>query len=249
LTTTHRTIQHWDHWLSEGLGKKLLEAEREFLPSVLSDCYGRHALLIGVPHQVSLLKFTSIPQQVLLSPLLDKNKTIPSIESDYTHLAIASASVDLVLVPHSFEFLDNPQQLITEACRIVKPEGYIIIFGFNPLSLWGIKKSSEKHNKIPWSLNFISPNTVKNWLLLSDFQLVKQNKLLFRPPIQHHAKFYEKLKIMEWLGSKLWTPFGGVYMLMAQAKVIPLTPIKVRWQQKLSGIQVTLPGPSIRNWP
>lgn len=248
LVKAYRAIQQWNHWLTQPLGARVLEAEKHFLPALLTDCYGKHALLIGVPHQSGLLKFSSIPDQVLLSPILSKNKNMRFIEGEFYELPIASASIDLVLLPHTLEMMDNPRQLLMEACRVVKPEGHIVIFGFNPYSLWGLKKRFTHHHDTPWSGNFIPANQVKKWISLADFELIKQDAFLFRAPLQHHPKIYDKFNIVEWLGSKLWKPFGGVYMLMAKAKVTPLTPIKLHWKQQLSGLHVSIPGPSTRNW-
>lgn len=209
MVKTHRAIQRWDNWLTETLGSRLLEAERQFLPPLLVDCYGKHALLIGVPRQQGMLKFSTIPHQVLLTPLFKKSDNYPYIESNLAELPIASASIDLVLLPHTLEYIDNPHKLLSEACRIVKPEGHIIIFGFNPMSLWGLKKHMTKDLTVPWSSNFISANTVKKWLALADFEMVKHDTLLFRPPLEHHDKLYQRLKIMEWFGSKLMPALVG----------------------------------------
>lgn len=248
LAKTYRAIQQWNHYLTQLLGNYLLDAEEKFLPPLLTDWYGKYALLIGVPHQIRLLKFGSMHSPILFSPLINKNHSIPFIEGDFYELPFASGSIDLVMVPHTLELIDNPRQLLSEACRIVKPEGYIIVFGFNPYSLWGLKKKLTTKALMPWSGNFISAGTVKKWLALADFELVKQEGLLFRPPLQHHGTLYQKLQLMEWLGSRFWNSLGGIYMLMAKAKVIPLTPIKLNWKQELTGVQVSFPGPSIRNW-
>lgn len=248
MAKTYHAIQQWNHWLAQPLGNHVVEAERQFLPALFADCFGKHALLIGVPRQYGMLKFSAIPHQVLVSPLINKNKPNGYIEAEFYELPIASASIDLVLIPHTLEFVDNPRQLLTEACRIVKPEGNIILFGFNPFSFWGLKKKFIKHNKIPWSGNFIPASTLKKWLMLADFELIKQDTLLFRPPLEHHDGIYQKIKMIEWMGSKFWPPFGGVYMLMAKAKVTPLTPIKLHWKQELPGVPVSIPGPTVRNW-
>lgn len=247
MPKSHRASQQWEHWLSQTFGNHVLEAERQFLPPLLADCYGKHSLLIGVPHQHSLLKYSAIQHQVLLTPLLSKkNNGLQLVESEFNELPFASGSIDLVLLPHTLEYLDNPRKLLAEACRVVKPEGYLIVFGFNPYSLWGLKKKLMKNHTTPWKNNFIPARHIKKWLTLADFELVKQDTLLFRPPLPHHETLFQKLKIMEWMGHKLWSPFGGVYMLMAQAKVIPLTPIKLHWKQLPSGVNVTIPGPSVR---
>jgi len=246
LVKNYRTIQHWDQWLTHDLGACLLETEKQFLLHILADRYGKHAVLIGVPHQHDLLKCSIMSNQVILTPLINKHKHEKCIESEYYNLPVTPGSVDLVLLPHTLEFLDNPRQLLVEACRMVKPEGLIIIFGFNPISLWGLKKWWVKSKDIPWSGSFIPTNKVKNWLQLADFKLVKQDMLVFRPPIAHQAT-YQKLKFLEWLGKKIIAPLGGVYVLTAQAKTIPLTPIKLHWKQKLSALHATLPGPTMQS--
>jgi SAM-dependent methyltransferase len=246
VVKNYHSLKQWNKWLAQGLGAKLFEAECQYLPPSLTNCYGTHALLLGVPHQYDLMKFSSIPHQVLLCSFLDKDKSHQYIEGGMDKLPIASASIDLVLLPHTLEFIDNPHQLLSEACRIVRPEGHIVIFGFNPFSLWGLAKYLKKKNEIPWSGNFLSANTIKKWLELAEFELIKQRTFLFRPPLENHLKWFENLKIMDSIGAKCWTPFGGIYMLMAKAKVIPLTPIKLHWKQQLSGIEVSFPGSSIR---
>jgi SAM-dependent methyltransferase len=234
VAKTHRTIQQWNRWLLQFPGQSVLEAEQRFLPHLLSDYYGKHSLLIGVPNQQVLLQASVTQHHALLSTLLSHKKDIPYIEGQFYHLPIASGSVDLVIVPHTLEYVDNPHQLLAEACRVVRPEGHIVVCGFNPYSLWGLKKLAGQNRGIPWSGNFIPPGTVKKWLTLADFKLEKQTSLLFRPPVTQ-AGIYQNLAWMEWLGTKLQLPIGCIYMIVAQAKVIPLTPIKLRWKQQLTG--------------
>jgi SAM-dependent methyltransferase len=246
LAKTHRAIQQWEQWLTQGLGSCLLEAERKFLPPYLADCYGKHAVLAGVAQQSGLLKFSAIPHQSIVSPLIHKNKSVQYIESNFSELPLLSASVDLVLLPHTFEYLANPQQLLIESCRIVKPDGWVIIFGFNPFSLWGLKKRITKQTSSPWSGNFIPAAQIKHWLNLADFEVVKHRSLLFRPPLENHLNAYHHLMWMDWLGSHCWAFFGGVYMLMAQAKISALTPIKLRWKAEPSSASIPRTAP-LRN--
>lgn len=248
VAKTLRAIQQWDHWLTHFLGNCLMNAEQQYMPSLLNGRYGKHALLIGTPRQGSLLNFSEMPFHFLLSPLRHHNSTIKFIEGEFYELPLASGSVDLVMLPHTLEHVDNPRQLLAESCRVVKPEGHIIICGFNPISLWGLRKFMSNQKNMPWSSSFIKPGAVKSWLKLHDFELMESHKTLYRPPVTHQ-KMYERLKFIEWIGSKCFPCFGGVYFLVARAKVVPLTPIKLRWQQKLSGMRLPttgIPGPTMR---
>lgn len=246
MSKVYHTAQQWDDWLTNFLGQQLLLAEKGVLLAQLAHYFGKHALLMGVPQQSDLLKTNAMSYQTLLTPLLPKTTTtLKIVEGSLKELPIMSGTIDLVLLPHTLEQVDNPRQLLSEACRIVKPEGHVVILGFNPLSGWGLKKMFSSQSECPWSHHFTKARTVKKWLSLADFELVKQETFLFRPPVSHR-KLYQKLFFLETIGRYLLHPWGGAYMLVAKAKVIPFTPVRLRWQQKLSNsIGVTLPGSSI----
>lgn len=235
----YRTLQHWNRWLAQAfLGKILLDAEKEAISHLLDPYFGKHALLIGVSHQQNLLTTLTNFRFSLISPFTIQEKKWTSIEGDFHKLPILSGTIDLVILPHTLEWVDSPRQLLGEACRIIKPEGLIIICGFNPYSAWGLKKLVSKQKIIPWEANFIHLSKVKNWLKLADFQIEKFKPILFTPPINHPA-LYQKLRFLESLGSKCFLGLSGVYILMARAKVIPLTPIRLKWKQQLGGIRIS----------
>jgi SAM-dependent methyltransferase len=235
----YRTYQHWNQWLAhQFLGSSLLDAEANLLAPLLERHFGKHALLIGVPSQIKLLHATHIPCHSLLSPVITEKKIPGYIESDFHELPILTGSIDLVIMPHTLEVVDNPRQLLAEACRIVKPEGLIAICGFNPYSAWGLRKMLAKKKTIPWQSNFIRSQQIKSWLHLVDFEMEQHTSALFRPPVRNEV-LYKKLHYLERIGNKCFPMFGGVYVLLARAKVIPLTPIRLKWTQQLGNINVS----------
>jgi SAM-dependent methyltransferase len=239
LAHGYRNLQHWNQWLAQAfLGQRLLAAEQALISPLLSNHFGKHALLIGVPHQQTLLNASVIPCHSSVSPILHHGNQTCHIESDFHDLPIQSGSIDLVILPHTLEFIEHPRQLLAEACRVIKPEGLMVITGFNPYSLWGMKKVFMRHQGAPWSGNFIPIKKIKKWLKLADFKLEQQQPMLFRPPINHPGVF-DKLQFMETIGSKCLPMAGSAYILLARAKVIPLTPIKLKWKQQLSGIRIS----------
>lgn len=239
MTHGYRTLQHWNRWLAQNfLGSDLLENESQLLTQLLDRHFGKHALLIGVSHQAELLKSIQIPCHTLLSPLIVPHHEPGYVEADLHELPILTGSVDLVMLPHTLEFVSNPRQLLAEACRVVKPEGLIVILGFNPYSAWGLKKYLQKHLSMPWMGNFIHSYKVKNWLRLADFELEKQTSLMFRPPV-NHLSWYQRLHFLERLGNACFPILGGVYVLVARAKMIPVTPIRLKWTQQLSSIRIS----------
>lgn len=249
MAYSYRKLQHWNQWLAQqSLGRYLLSAEGRQLALLLKHHLGKHALLIGVPEQNVLLTSINLPLQYVVSPLYQQKGSIYHVEADLHQLSILTGSVDLALLPHTLEFVDNPRQLLMEVCRIVRPEGLIAICGFNPYSLWGIHKLITKNkNEAPWSGNFIPAYHIKRWLELSDFQIEKHTKHLFIPPITN-AETVKQIGWLEYIGNLCFPFFGSVYIVLARAKVAPLTPIRLKWKQQLSGIRIspTISGPLIR---
>lgn len=231
MAHSYRTLHNWDQWLAnQFLGNKLLEEEGEQLSRMLKTHYGKHAVLIGVPHQASLLTNIDIPFHTLMCPPISYRQPQPTLESDLHELPMLSGSVDLVVLPHTLEFVDNPRHLFSEACRIVKPEGLIAIIGFNPYSAWGLRR-------MPYTANLMHAQKIKGWLKLEDFMVENQQSTLFRPPVNYPG-LYQKLHFIEKLGRVCFPPLGGAYVLLARAKVIPLTPIRLKWKQQLSQLHI-----------
>ena len=233
----YRMLQHWNQWLhQEFLGSAIMETEKKFLARLLAKHFGKHALLVGVPQQFSLLDATKIPCHTLVSPFLAHERQPGFVEGDLHEIPILTGSIDLVVLPHTLEYVDNPRQLIHEACRIVKPEGLIVAFGFNPYSMWGLRRLFS-HHAVPWSASFNDAYQVKNWLRLAEFHIEDQSALMFRPPVANQAVF-RKLEFLDYIGSFLHF-FGGIYCITARAKVIPLTPIRMKWKQQLGNMRIS----------
>jgi SAM-dependent methyltransferase len=240
LAHSYRTLQQWNHWLSHHfLGPMLLRMEAEAMQPHLQSHYGKHAVLIGVPHQAPLLNATTLPCQTMLSPLISHHLTCELVESGLHELPFLSGSVDLVLLPHTLEYVENPRQLLAEACRIIKPEGLIVIAGFNPYSALGVMQKFEKTRAFPFHFDFITAKQIENWLKLADFEIEKPISLLCRPPLKE-ARWFARLRYLESLLT-LFPFLGGVHLTIARAKVIPLSPIRMKWKQPLTGLRLPTP--------
>lgn len=64
-------------------------------------------------------------------------------------------------------------------------------------------------------------------------------KLLVHGATLLRVKTFNKLHFLERIGSLICPVLGGAYVLVARAKVIPLTPIKLKWKQQLGDIRIS----------
>ncbi|MCK5718980.1 MAG: methyltransferase domain-containing protein [Thiomargarita sp.] len=218
-------------WFQTPLGKRLLIEENHKLQQILPHLFGYY-----------LLQIDNIGYGCLLDSSLIKNRFIlcqstniicnlyPSIYTSPTHLPIIADSVDVVILPHILEFESEPHAILREIERILVPEGYIIIIGFNPVSLWGLWHYFLIRSKTPpWNGHFLPLLRIKDWLNLLGFDLVEQNSFFTGLPFEkdyfsHYFQFWDKMS-MRWIFN-----LGSVYIVVAKKRVATLMPIRKGWQ-------------------
>lgn len=234
-------------WYNRPAGQLLLEQERVRLDGILPTLFGYHIVQIGCLLGNDLLASSRISHHVLLDPDGAGAETLRPCAFAYPDaMPIASDSVDVVLLPHTLEFERDPHQILREADRILIPEGYLVVLGFNPWSLWGLWRLLRgRKGHAPWCGDFLSLPRVKDWVALLGFDVVKTERYFFRPPLKNRAIMH-KLGFMEPLGRRLWPRMAGAYILVAQKRVTTVTPIKPRWQPRRSMLG-DLARPSTRN--
>ena len=90
-------------------------------------------------------------------------------------------------MPHALEFTDDPHLMLREAHRVMRPEGQIVIAGFNPFSLYGVKRYFGREQTPPWNGNFIGLWRLKDWLTLLGFDVVGGRLDGYAPPFRSRS--------------------------------------------------------------
>ena len=121
-------------WFATPLGRYLLAREQAYFDQTVADIFGFHALQVGLP-DCPFLAQSRIPSRWTIDydPPAD-------VIADPHGLPFAENAVDLIVMPHALEFTDDPHLMLREAYRVIRPEGQIVISGFNPFSLYGAKR-------------------------------------------------------------------------------------------------------------
>jgi SAM-dependent methyltransferase len=213
-------------WFQTPLGQYLLDKERAYLDDVTPDIFGFHAIQLGMPG-VDLLRENRITHKLRVA-----QTGAPDLRANCDELPIATQSIDLVLLPHVLEFAEEPHAVLREVDRVMMPEGRLVIVGFNPWSLWGLRSAlGYSREEPPWNGRFLSLLRVKDWLALLGFDVSAGRLIAYAPPFDSE-KLRRRFGFMEPAGDRWWAVGGAVYMLQAIKRVRGMRLITPAWQEK-----------------
>lgn len=211
-------------WFETPLGRHLLFREQRYFDQAVSDVFGFNAVQIGLP-QIDFLRNSRIPLRLACAV-----ESSAAVQADPMFLPFESQSLDLLLMPHVLEFSDNPHQVLREAERVLRPEGRLVLAGFNPRSLWGLARTLQGGERgYPWNGNFLNISRVKDWMVLLGLDVAAGSMCCYRPPI-NKEHWLRRLRFMEPAGDRWWAMGGGVYFLQAVKRVAGMNIIQPQWR-------------------
>lgn len=210
-------------WFETPPGQYLLFREQRYFDDAVSDVFGFNAVQVGLP-QLDFLRNSRIPLRVTCAV-----ENLADVRADPMFLPFESQSLDLLLLPHVLEFSANPHQVLREAERVLRPEGRLVLAGFNPRSLWGLTRRLQGGERgYPWNGSFLNVSRVKDWMALLGLEVAGGSMCCYRPPI-NREKWLRRLRFMEPAGDRWWAMGGGVYFLQAVKRVQGMNIILPHW--------------------
>jgi SAM-dependent methyltransferase len=203
-------------WYESDLGRYVLARELDWFDYVSSDLFGFIALQMG-ECDTDFLRANRMPHHFCAGFDAGPLRAAPEM------LPIASQSLDLLALPHVLEFSSHPHQVLREAERVLRPEGRLLISGFNPMSLWGLRRvvaarMSCNQPTHPWHGRFIHLTRIKDWLALMGFEVAGGRMACYAPPLDR-AAWLDRFGFLEAAGDRWWALGGGVYLIHAVKRV------------------------------
>lgn len=217
-------------WWRSGLGQALVTAESELLGEALDDVFGWEFLQIGAwGGKRELLEGARTRRQVIIAPgALAEGADIIARPSQ---LPVLGDSVDAVLLPHTLEFAADPYAIVREVDRVLTGEGQLIVLGFRPWSLWGLRARSARAGFPPGMRRLLSERRVREWLVLLGYEVVATRRYLYRSPWRSAPE--PSAANARLLRRGLFNPVPpGAYLLKARKRVYTLTPVRQRFREK-----------------
>lgn len=219
-------------WFESELGKQLIQKQSDLLERVLPKFFGYHLIYSGFAHLESVLESSPIKHKVFLNEASKHTQLTSNIHK----LPFQTDSTDVMVLQHSFDFEEDPFQVLREATRIILPNGNLIIIGFNPWSLWGVWRAVLfRSASVPWSTRFISPYRLSEWLNILGFDVVGCESGFHMPPIAALGE-KESFNWVDRLGSAWLAQRGAFYLLVAKKRVSCITPIRLQSRVRRSKI-------------
>jgi SAM-dependent methyltransferase len=217
-------------WLSSPLGRQLLAAEGEMLRGLLDDVFGLELVQLGSwGASRQLLSQSRTRRQTVVAPQAARAAGLEvDVVADLTQLPIQTATVDGVLLPHTLEFEADPHAIVREADRVLTGEGQLIVLGFRPVSLWGLRSYGSRRGYPPGHSQMLSMGRVRDWLGLLGYEVVLQRHYLYSRPWDTGEASPRRI-----LRRGLFNPLPSAgWMLKARKHLYRLTPIRHRFRER-----------------
>jgi SAM-dependent methyltransferase len=213
-------------WFATPLGAYVLAREQGFCDEVVADIFGFNALQLGNA-QIDFLRTSRMPLRFTVG-----TEPPAQVRARSGSLPVATQSMDLVLLAHVLEFAADPHQILREVDRVMMPEGRLIVIGFNPWSMWGLRQAlGRRGEEHPWCGDFISMVRLKDWLALLGFDVSAGRLACYAPPLANE-RWLGRFSFMEAAGDRWWGIAGGVYMMQAIKRVQGMRLITPRWKER-----------------
>ncbi|HEY5718866.1 MAG TPA: methyltransferase domain-containing protein [Gammaproteobacteria bacterium] len=214
-------------WLAGPLGRALLAHERTAMAEALECVFGVQCLQVGAWGPAGELLDVARTQQRAL--LATEAGAAVGVRSCPARLPIRSDSVDVLLLPHTLEFENEPHEMLREAYRVLNGEGRLAILGFEPLGSWAMRHRLASAGFPPGLARLLSERRVADWLKLLGFEVGAPRRFLYAPPIAR-LQGGRGCAALEKAGRALWPRLSGAYLLMAIKHVRTLTPMRLQFR-------------------
>ena len=216
-------------WLTTPLGQNLLAQESRIVEEAMEGIFGEQCLQLGLWGEPGLFMRHSRTQR---SAVIDTapGEDRPAAIGQLHRLPVADGTVDSILLPHTLDFSDRPHQVLREVARALTAHGHVVILGFKPGGLWGIRRLIPGAGLPPGADHLVSDRQLRDWLRLLDFSIHANERYFFHWPLPGVRG--SSSPRWERRGRRFWPEFSACYMLTAQKRVSTLIPVRPQWRVK-----------------
>ncbi len=167
-------------WTSP-LGERVRSLEAWLLEPALTRVHGENVLWIGrdkkLPDSLSPILVGSAGRMAIYLTTEVENSSenagsISRLVSNLDQLPFQSSSIDAVVLHHSLEEATDPRVVLREVFRVLTPGGRLVVCGFTPWSLLGLRRGYARVVRDVMSKQrLVNPIRLFDWFTLLGFEL------------------------------------------------------------------------------
>ncbi len=203
-----------DAWFETPQGARVAQAFSDELSVFQSQLCGDRLLQLGHCGQNLWLPSLQYRQKWIIAP--GKRHRDIALRAFFNQLPFERDSIDCIVAPMTIEAFSLDKNPINELDRVLKPMGYIIFFGINPFSFWGM---ALKSGYVPilgrTKSKLTSVLSVKHAALNRGYHQCVLNSFYYIPPVMNQ-KLIHDLEFLNEMGKMLWLYPAGFYCLIVQ---------------------------------
>ena len=240
-----------EHWFQSDEGQSLLCAEQYLIKRSLGDCFGYFIMQMSVTREKLLCHTARVQHKFSVYPVTPRSP-LDNVDLlvDVEQMPLASNSLDAVLLHHSHEFVDNPQQLLREIERVMVNGGHLIVVGFNPYSLMGLQGLLTRiFPRAIWHNKSYSQKRMEDWLSILGFQLTQKQYGYHRFAAKrkkHKGRAWSfVMRQINRITKQL--PLGSFYCITAVKQEAAMTPDTASWRSAANSLSALSPKANIRH--
>ncbi|MGK0441190.1 MAG: SAM-dependent methyltransferase [Pseudohongiellaceae bacterium] len=240
-----------EHWFQSEEGQLLLCAEQYLIKRSLSSSFGYFIMQMSVCRNKLLSRTARVQHKFCVYPIAGRSPLDHvDLVTDIEQLPLASCSVDAVVLHHSHEFVENPQQLLREIERVMVRGGHLVVVGFNPYSLMGIQGALARFfPRSVWHNKSYSQGHMEGWLSILGFQSTQKqygyHRFAAKRKKSHNKLWVYVRRFIYHFTKKL--PLGSFYCITAvKQEAAIITPDTLKWRQAASNLSALSPKTNIR---
>ena len=224
----------FSNWIRSAGGAEVAACEQDRLAQILPHLFGYHALQVGCYHGSTLAAAGRIRNKFELR--LDADGTCArggAALAGAAALPFAAHSIDVVVLPHVLEYVTRPEATLQEIERVLIEDGRLIVTGFNPWSLWGLRRLNPLLRKQPpWDGRFHSAASLTRRLAALGFEVLEREWFACPAPAPR-SPLLQRWSLPQKTGEYYRPFFSAAYLVVAQKRRAPVTPVKLKWHKRL----------------